>query len=88
MTDNILDIKNALIKKLTDAIAEMNSQMPKWIQSSERLPESDQYVLTYSKEHTPQIQIGFYSTVSRQWLKTSTAYVTHWMELPLIPEDE
>ena len=61
MTDNILDIKNALIKKLTDAIAEMNSQMPKWIQSSERLPESDQYVLTYSKEHTPQIQIGFYS---------------------------
>lgn len=34
----------------------------KWINVNECLPENGEYVLTYSYDNIPQIQLGFYST--------------------------
>ncbi len=61
--------------------------MSKWISVKDKLPKDDEYVLTYSKDHRPHQQIGFYSTFSEQWLQTSSAYPSHWMPLPESPND-
>ena len=59
-----------------------------WIKASEQLPTEDQYVLTYAKDHRPRVQLGFYSTFSQQWVKTSTRFVEYWMEIPEPPKEK
>ena len=61
--------------------------MREWISVKDKLPENDEYVLTYSKNHSPRIQCGFYSTFSKQWLRTSTPYISDWQPLPEPPKD-
>lgn len=52
--------------------------MKKWISSEDKLPNNENYVLTYSKNHHPCVSIGFYSNINKRWLKCAAAYPTHW----------
>lgn len=61
--------------------------MTKWFSTKDKLPEKEEYVLTYSKDHQPRVSIGFYSDIHKRWLKCAAARPTHWKEIDL-PENE
>ena len=77
--------------RAADAIEKLQSQLPKWIPVSERLPEVGKRVLFsyrgYIKKQ-PRIFIGWYN--GKQWDSLfATEYdVTHWMPLPEPPKEE
>jgi Protein of unknown function (DUF551) len=61
--------------------------MNEWTDVNDRLPEKDQYVLTYVKNGRPSIRISWYSTYVKRWsyLGFEGEVITHWMELPEFP---
>lgn len=56
-----------------------------WISVKDRLPEQDEYVLTYLDCSTKSIRVNWYSTHRLQWNEGDDG-ITHWMPLPLPPK--
>ena len=72
------------VHKLTQAIAEAE---PRWIPTTERLPDVGVYVLVCTKQKSGQIieRIGVYSGTSYGWSTGgATRDVVAWMPLPKI----
>lgn len=70
------------VHKLTQAIAEAE---PRWIPTTERLPDVGVYVLVCTKQKSGQIieRIGVYSGTSYGWSTGgATREVVAWMPLP------
>jgi hypothetical protein len=58
-----------------------------WIPVGERLPECDgRYAIIYEQGEVRRRFIGDYLCVERRWTGTLGARVTHWLELPPLPE--
>jgi len=78
------------LEKLRSELAALREQV-RWIPVSEKLPKDNQEVLIYAD----LIAKGVHSTKSRQWSADGYYYhgdwydtVTHWMPLPLPPEEK
>jgi hypothetical protein len=57
-----------------------------WIKCSDRLPDTEEYVLTYCDNGYPKIIKDALSQTSKQWLvASSTRQPSHWMPLPSPP---
>lgn len=70
------------VHKLTQALAEVE---PRWIPTTERLPDVGVYVLVCTKQKSGQIieRIGVYSGTSYGWSTGgATREVVAWMPLP------
>lgn len=67
------------------------SMLQRWINVKDRLPDNDDYYLTYTTEHTCEVYRydgdGEWVTA---WDDTANHDITHWMPLPLPepPEEE
>jgi hypothetical protein len=85
----------AAILLFIDALVSENATLKetqRWIPVEERLPELDEYVITYNQEDAhvqvyanfgESFGVGFYEDILAQALP-----VTHWMPLPEPPESE
>ena len=62
--------------------------MSSWIMVTDRVPESEDYVLccTQTKRGTKNIVIGYYSPVLGRWCCGMNSNVIAWMPLPGLPE--
>lgn len=65
------------------------SMLQRWISVEERLPENDDYYLTYTTEYTCEVYRydgdGEWVTA---WGDTANHDITHWMPLPERPEED
>ncbi len=84
MTDKpIIDIRNVMIKRLVDTIADMETQIPMWISLKERLPEecvdvliTDGYRLSLGHIFEDNINEGWWNSPDKM-----LNIITHWMPL-------
>lgn len=78
-----------LHKDALELIEELQAKIPQWISVKERLPENDDYYLTYTTEHTCEVYRydgdGEWVTA---WDDTANHDITHWMPLPEPPKEE
>ena len=78
----IIDIKHLLIKRLIDAIAELDAAMPRWIRVKDQLPPNNKLVLTYDGK-----DIEIRAIDDNTLWKSVYSLVTHWMLFPMPPEE-
>jgi Lar family restriction alleviation protein len=52
-----------------------------WISVKDRLPENDEYVLTYCECSTKSVRSNWYSSSRKLWHEGDDN-ITHWMPLP------
>ena len=90
---NTRPIEAELQQRIDELTAELTAlrEQVRWIPVSEKLPKDNQEVLIYAD----LIAKGVHSTKSRQWSADGYYYhgdwydtVTHWMPLPLPPEEK
>lgn len=78
-----------LMADALELIEELEKKVPKWISVEERLPDNDDYYLTYTTEYTCEVYRydgdGEWVTA---WDDTANHDITHWMPLPVPPEEE
>lgn len=62
---------------------------PVWIRADEELPSDDRYVICCcrNKEGKGNVVKGYYSRPAGRWACGMNTNVTHWMELPVPPEE-
>lgn len=85
------DYEVFVVQELEELIHEIQSLEPVWIPVTERLPEFGTDVLVLSRS----FHYDAYRTRSENWLINSTFHseeaiandVTHWMPLPLAPNE-
>lgn len=58
-----------------------------WISVKERLPDNDQYVITFIPFSVKYIRVNWYMKNKNRWHEGDDG-ITHWMELPSPPENE
>ncbi len=70
-----------------ELIKQEDNNMNNWIRTAERLPDHDRDVLivTRSKNGHRQIDKGYCD--GQRIVHRGTAQVTHWMEMPELPEE-
>lgn len=74
-----------------EAIQQLEAQQPRWISVGKQLPEDDGCVLCYLKDGSPDTVCVYYADGELFFapgLNNVTDSVTHWMPLPLPPEEE
>lgn len=71
--------------RAADAIEKLQSQLPKWIPVSERLPENDKTVLVWNRRNSREY-FDVYDHGS--WIILESEDITHWMPLPEPPKEE
>jgi hypothetical protein len=74
-----------LLDKAADAIEELQSQLPKWIPVTERLPENDKTVLVWDRRNSREY---FNICEHGRWIILRQEDITHWMPLPEPPKEE
>ena len=83
------DCYNGLKRSAADAIEELQSQLPKWIPVTERLPDYDKAVLCHCRANIIETLClendGHWYGYSGRYMK---GFVTHWMPLPEPPKEE
>lgn len=59
-----------------------------WISAKEEVPEDTRDVLVFcrSKKGYGNVDKGYFD--GNRWIHRGTAEVTHWMDIPDLPEDE
>ena len=69
-----------------DSIVDQQPTANEWIRSSERVPDTDDYVLcvTQTQQGRQNIIKGYYH--SGRWCCGMNSNVTHWMPMPELPE--
>ena len=71
--------------RAANAIDELQSQLPKWIPVTERLPENDKTVLVWNRRNSREY---FNVCDHGQWIILRQEDITHWMPLPEPPKEE
>ena len=75
--------------RAANAIDELQSQLPKWIPVTERLPDYDKAVLCHCRANIIETLClendGHWYGYSGRYMK---GFVTHWMPLPKPPKEE
>lgn len=63
---------------------------PVWIRADEELPDDDRYVLCCCRPKAGKLNVvkGYYAKSTGRWVCGMNTNVTHWMELPVPPEEE
>lgn len=92
------DCYNKLKNDASNAIEELQAQLPKWISVEEKLPDFEGAVLCMRKSH---IRVGLsyqeilYFDYDDQWFKdmfrdffVEEGCITHWMPLPEPPKED
>ena len=73
-------------------IQQLEAQQPRWISVGERLPEDDGYFLCYRNDGSPEVVCMYYGDgdflTPEPELNNISHVITHWMPLPLPPEEE
>ena len=102
-SESIIDIKNALIKRLTDTVAELEAAMPRWISVKDRLPDESYdtqiflgcfFARAYPDQDKLYVRELCFNRDSQEWYcddEIITAYlweIIYWMPLPSPPESE
>lgn len=59
----------------------------RWISVKDRLPENDEYVLTYCDCSTKSVRTNWYSTHRKAWHEGDDN-ITHWQPLPEDPKGD
>ncbi len=60
--------------------------MEKWISIDERLPKHDgRYAIVYEQGNVRRRFVGVYLCVEKRWTSMLDAKVTHWCNLPPLP---
>ncbi len=80
-----------MINSLLSHIQSFESQIPRWIPVSERLPEKDGlYLINDPLEYVVESRWFQLNSCNQMDLDTKEAWgnVTHWMPLPPAPEEE
>ena len=73
--------------RAADAIEELQSQLPRWIPVSERLPEEKENVLCLCRGNLVRI-LYFGGEVWVGFGAYIKSFVTHWMPIPEPPKEE
>jgi len=62
--------------------------MSEWISVTDRLPDTEHYVLTFRPNTSTRkkMRIDWFSKNAKRWVYDSHCLVTHWMPLPNPPE--
>lgn len=82
------DCYKKLKRNAADAIEELQSQLPKWIPVTERLPEEEKVVLCHCRANiieTLAYYDGLWQGYNGSYMKS---FATHWMPLPEPPKEE
>ena len=74
-----------LCEQAADAIEKLQSQLPKWIPVTERLPENDKTVLVWNRRNSREY-FDVYDHGS--WIILESEDITNWMPLPEPPKEE
>ena len=84
--------KDLIIQDLRRENAELRARVQEWVPVTERLPEAGGYVVCIAKRNPfsrfmPMVarieKNGWVNPITEQYISE----VTHWMPLPLAPED-
>ena len=68
-----------------DIIVDLQPTVPQWIDASKDVPDTDRYVLccTRTSQGRQNVVRGYYA--GGRWCCGMNSNVTHWMELPEVP---
>ena len=77
-------IPKLAMAEAADAIEELQSQLPRWIPVSDRLPENDKTVLVWNRRNSRE----YFDVYDHgRWIILEWEDITHWMPLPEPPKD-
>ena len=84
--------KDLIIQDLRRENAELRARVPKWISVNDRLPEAGEYVVCIAKRNPFSMFMPMVARIKKNgWVNPITeqyiSEVTHWMPLPLAPEE-
>ena len=78
------------IGELTEKVAQLEAEQPKWISVEERLPENDDNYLVFTSDRNAAEIATYYG--DGEWLTHDftnlTPLVTHWMPIPQMPKED
>lgn len=76
-----------LLNEASNAIEELQAQLPKWIPAAERLPEEDSEVLIFTERRDVIYGTFADGMFSDDWQYYTPDYVVCWMYIPEPPKE-